>query len=232
MTSLIDVQELNLYAASIFTDDGPGAMLALRSGLEILNALANATDTTATQPLRTNTAPSFRDGPPIRQSTYVLQCLQNKEHYICHRPLVMDIDQVDGMQFDEVFPLFEAALLFNMALACHQDGHDTQDKAPYHASMFYEFSYFALQKSRALPSATRALSLLVLNNMAVVHYEICHYETVAMCREVALSLIPTTISCSDCFLGEGTGALIPGDRQGILLNVWLLFGPRVTARAA
>ena len=233
---LLEVEQLNLRGASLIARGCKHeALVAFRSSLGKLNERAIQIQTQRDMEddsvlLAVVTMPS---SPPIRQSTFILKHLRNCDDYVCHRALVMDMDQISGMKFEDSFPLMKAALLYNMALVCHQDGRQTaQAQSLHHATLLYEQSYLILKRSSALSSANRALCLMVVNNMALISHEECCDDKRAVYMKVMSALAPTTLYCSHCFGGEGGGALVPEDQEGIILNMMMLSGPQRTARAA
>jgi hypothetical protein len=81
----------------------------------------------------------------IRESPLRLHALQNDQSFIYDRPLVIqDIPSIID-DCDATLALLSSAILFNLALCCHQIARSGQEKALKRASVLYRMSLQLLQ---------------------------------------------------------------------------------------
>ena len=157
----------------------------------------------------------------ISESPLILQALQTDQSFVYNKPLVIEeIEAVDDI--DSTLALLSAAILFNLALCCHQIGRAGQEKALKRASVLYRMSLQLLQNCDA-NECTTVICLLALNNRAQIHYELCDYSQSGHCLKQI-----SKIMHDDMNLHESLNA---SDLEGLLLNV-MLQDPPSAARAA
>lgn len=157
----------------------------------------------------------------ISESPVILQALQTEQSFVYNRPLLIEeIIMIDDL--DSTLALLSAAILFNLALCCHQIGRAGQEKALKRASVLYRMSLQLLQNCEA-NECTSVICLLALNNRAQIHYELCDYSQSGHCLKQV-----SKIMHDDIRLHETLNA---ADLEGLLLNV-MLQDPPSAARAA
>jgi hypothetical protein len=190
------------------------------------NALAGIKEVVSDQNPRFDCEASMSLAPTqrlISESPLILQALQTDQSFVYNRPLV--IEEVTAVAIDDLdstLALLSAAILFNLALCCHQVGGAGQEKALKRASVLYRMSLQLLQNCEA-NECTTVICLLALNNRAQIHYELCDYSQSGHCLKQI-----SKIMHDDIRLHESLNA---ADLEGLLLNV-MLQDPPSAARAA
>jgi tetratricopeptide (TPR) repeat protein len=157
----------------------------------------------------------------ISESPLIIESLQTDQSFVYNRALVIE-EIVSFDDLDSTLALLSAAILFNLALVCHQSGRSGQEKALKRASVLYRMSLQLLQNCEA-NECTTVICLLALNNRAQIHYELCDYSQSGHCLKQI-----SKIMHDDLRLHESLNA---ADLEGLLLNV-MLQDPPSAARAA
>jgi len=147
--------------------------------------------------------------------------------YVYDKPIVLQETSMSNDQ-ESMLTFYSAAVLFNLALACHQVGRNGKESALKRAALLYRMSSQLLQNCQAngvtgLGATPVILSLLALNNRAQIHYEHCDYGVSSQClREMSRVLTDAHFLYS---------ALPEADVEGLLLNVMLLEAPSAAQAA-
>jgi hypothetical protein len=164
--------------------------------------------------------------PPFYESSLTVSGLQEGLHCYVYDHGIIISDNVNG-DTDETISLYIAIVLFNSALASHSEGMSLgREKLLMRASVLYSLvAQFLIRRCTARPedASTIILTLLALNNQALVHYDQCEYvESLNYLNKI--SKIMGTVRGLHSVLS-------PKVVQGLLFNVTLLSTP-TAAKAA
>ena len=161
------------------------------------------------------------------QSDFALPSFSNTEIYICGRPiLILPDDHEEISQVQQFSFLLEAALLFNMALAWHQDGLvGGREMSLRQAAWLYNRCCISLENVPlfSFVAAGRGLCAMALNNVAQIYHDQCDYNMADFCLH-NLSICVSSSSVAN-------GRFLCNEIEGILLNLIHCVPPTV-ARAA
>jgi tetratricopeptide (TPR) repeat protein len=197
------------------------AMSVFQSALTGIKQIVNNEDLEGKMQATTLTPqPSF-----LRESSDRLKMLQTEHSFIYDRPLLIDqITTIDDL--DSALALLSAAVLFNLALTCHQLGKSGKDEALKRAAVLYRMCMQLLANCDSNDASTTVLALLALNNRAQIHYELCDYHQSKHCLRQCSKIMQ-----DDMNLHGLHETLSPSDLEGLLLNV-MLQDPPTAAQAA
>jgi hypothetical protein len=162
-------------------------------------------------------------GLPFCQSTVAIPGLRDTHFYVYDHGIML-IDTAKRENGD-LLPLYSAAILFNLALACHHEARlHGQAKAFKKASLFYNVTVGILNAS-SMPDdmSVTLLTLLALNNKSQIHNDQCDYIQSVECLK-SVSGIMGSVDDLYSILNEE-------DIKGLILNTMLLNVP-TAAQAA
>ncbi|GKY95789.1 hypothetical protein MPSEU_000539600 [Mayamaea pseudoterrestris] len=218
-SSIKRASELNNHGINLLVaGHSQEAMNTFQSALSGIKEIVSDQDPSLHSDTSMSVAPTQRF---ISESPLILHTLHTDQSFVYNRPLVIDeIVSIDDL--DSTLALLSAAILFNLALVCHQIGREGQEKALKRASVLYRMSLQLLQNCEA-NECTTVICLLALNNRAQIHYELCDYSQSGHCLKQI-----SKIMHDDVRLHESLNA---ADLEGLLLNV-MLQDPPSAARAA
>jgi hypothetical protein len=160
---------------------------------------------------------------PFCQSTVAIPGLRDTHFYVYDHGIML-IDTAKRENSD-LLPLYSAAILFNLALACHYEARlHGQAKAFKKASLFYNVTVGILSAS-SMPDdmSVTLLTLLALNNKSQIHNDQCDYIQSVECLK-SVSGIMSSVDDLYSILNEE-------DIKGLVLNTMLLNVP-TAAQAA
>jgi hypothetical protein len=125
----------------------------------------------------------------------------------------------------EKLPLYNAIVLFNLALASHQQGRLLgHEKSLKNASHLYSVIAKILNVSSGMKTmSTTILTLLALNNQSQIHHDQCEHIQSVDCLK-AVSKIMESVKVLHFVLNQD-------DHKGLLMNILLLRVP-TAAQAA
>jgi hypothetical protein len=150
---------------------------------------------------------------PFCESALAIPGLEDMDFYIYnHGILLTGTANEENEVNDDMLPFCSAVVLFNLALASHQQGRLVgHDKAFKKASMCYRVALHILGTS-AMPDEMSAaiLTLFALNNKSRIHYDQCEYMESVDCLK-AISRIMGSVDAPISILKEK-------DIKGLLLN--------------
>jgi hypothetical protein len=112
---------------------------------------------------------------PLKKSNLALPNMHSDSNYIYNRPFLLDEDNFAAHGMASMLPIYSAVLLFNLALACHQQGLLGKESSLKRASHIYRMSLHILEHSSRRSAATAVLTVATLNNNAQVQFELCDY---------------------------------------------------------
>jgi hypothetical protein len=160
---------------------------------------------------------------PFCQSAVAIPGLRDTHFYVYDYGIML-VDTTKRENGD-MLPLYSAAILFNLALACHHEARlHGQARAFKKASLFYNVTVGILNAS-SMPDdmSVTLLTLLALNNKSQIHNDQCeHIQSVECLKSVSRIMG----SVEDLY-----STLNEEDIKGLMLNTMLLSVP-TAAQAA
>jgi tetratricopeptide (TPR) repeat protein len=149
------------------------AMKSFQSARKLLKEPANEVKTTSCSGM---TLSNEKATLPFHESPETVPGLENMEFYFCNNGLMIT-DTTNG-ESEEMLSLYNAIVLFNLALAYHREGRLGRAKSLKKAALLYSMTVQLLNGGPTMPdddmSAT-ILTLFALNNKTQIHYDLCKY---------------------------------------------------------
>jgi hypothetical protein len=165
---------------------------------------------------------------PFFESPAALPGLEDTEFYIYHHGIHMITNTTNGVitrESEEMLSLYNAIVLFNLALAFHHDGSLGREQSLKTAALLYGMTVQLLARSNNPDDISATiLTLLALNNKAQIHYDQCEYNHSIDCMLIV----------SEIILDSADGlrsALNPKDVEGLMLNSILMNAPTAAPAA-
>jgi hypothetical protein len=165
---------------------------------------------------------------PFFESPAALPGLEDTEFYIYHHGIHMITNTTNGVitrESEEMLSLYNAIVLFNLALAFHHDGSLGREQSLKTAALLYGMTVQLLARSNNPDDISATiLTLLALNNKAQIHYDQCEY----------IQSIDCMLIVSEIILDSADGlrsALNPKDVEGLMLNIILMNAPTAAPAA-
>jgi hypothetical protein len=118
---------------------------------------------------------------PLQKSNLALPNMQSDSNYIYNQPFLLADNFAAHGSMESMLPFYSAVLLFNIALACHQQGLLGKESSLKRASHLYRMSLHLLENfshrtTAATTAAIAVLTVATLNNKAQVQFELCDYK--------------------------------------------------------
>lgn len=168
-------------------DENTKAMVAFQQSLALMKQSVNQFESEDDDDDKDMSEAKFA---PLRKSPFDLSMFQSGPSYVYnHYLLLHDKDFVEG-DTESVLVLSSAIILFNFALACHQQGLSSgREAALKKASQLYRLTVKLLVDNELHDINTTSLALVALNNRAQIHYDQCDYAESRFCIEEMASLM-------------------------------------------
>jgi tetratricopeptide (TPR) repeat protein len=111
--------------------------------------------------------------------------LSHCEYYVYKRPLILPqhLSFTLSDEFDLHILKSSAILIFNVGIACHQFGNQNcgaaalRQAALRQAAQLYEITIQMILQARMNDNFLLIFLGITLNNLAIIHYELCDYDT-------------------------------------------------------
>jgi hypothetical protein len=160
---------------------------------------------------------------PFYESTSAVSGLQGLHCYVYDHGIMISDNVNDDT--DETTSLFIAIVLFNLALASHSEGTSLgREKSLTRASVLYSLvAQFLTRCTMPEDAPSTILTLLTLNNQALIYYDQCEYVQSVDCMN-KISKITGSVRGLHAALNNKVA-------EGLLLNAMLLSTP-TAAKAA
>lgn len=163
----------------------------------------------------------------LEQRPVTLTGLHNEHCYVYNRPLIVqaDLNMLSHEDLDSFVLTFSTVVVFNFALACHQQGNISgAEVSLLKAGQMYSMALQILASKEINNNDCHAvLQCLALNNLAQLHYDRCDYQKSQSCMSTVLDIVTTTICLSD--------HLDEKESEEIMMNL-LYMQPPTAAHAA
>jgi hypothetical protein len=226
MNSIKYACSLNNQGVSLLVSgDLSKAIKVFQSALSLLKDADHEAETTS-YTAEMNISCDDASSLPFYESTSMVSGLQGRLHCYVYDHGIM-ISDIANNYTDETMSLYIAIVLFNSALASHSEGKSLgREKSLMRASVLYSLlAQFLTRQCTEMPKdkSSTILTLLALNNQALVHYDQCEYIESFDCLS-KISKIMGSVSGLHSVLSHKVA-------EEILLNVMILSTP-TAAQAA
>jgi hypothetical protein len=195
---------------------------AIKSLKRAMRIFKEAVDGTTLCTVGTDHNPSSEEGAlPFCETTFAIPGLQDAHFYTYDHGIMLTTIE----ESFEMLPLYIGIVLFNLALASHQEGRLLgHEKSLKNASHLYSVTAKILSGSTMMKNmSTTILTLLALNNQSKIHHDQCEHIQSVECLK-AVSNIMESVKVLPFVLNQE-------DHKGLLLNTMLLSVP-TAAQAA
>jgi hypothetical protein len=180
MNSINYACSLNNQGVDLLVSGEPSrAIEVFQSALSLLKKANQEAETTScTSTSEMNISCDDASSLPFYESSSTVSGLQEGLHCYVYDHGIMIADNVSD-DTDETISLSIAIVLFNSALASHSEGTSLgREKSLVRASMLYSLAaQFLTRRCTSMPedASTIILTLLALNNQALINYNHCEY---------------------------------------------------------
>jgi hypothetical protein len=211
----------NLGVGLLISGESSRAIKLFQGALSLLKTADHEAESTSCTDL--NTSCDDTSSLPFYESTSTVSGLQGLQCYIYdHGILISDNVNDDTV---ETISLSIAIVLFNSALAFHSEGTPLgREKSLMRASVLYSLAaQFLIRCTMPEDASSTILTLLTLNNQALIYYDQCEFVQSVDCMN-KISKITGSVRGLHAALNHKVV-------EGLLLNVMLLSTP-TAAQAA
>jgi hypothetical protein len=211
----------NLGVGLLVSGDPPRAIELFEGALSLLKKAVHEAEITPCTEM--NISCNDASSLPFYESTSTVSGLQGLHYYVYDHGIMIS-DNVNA-DTDETISLFIAIVLFNWALASHSEGMSLgREKSLMRASVLYRLVAKFLTRCTMPENAfSTILTLLTLNNQALIYYDQCEYVRSVDCMNT-ISKITGSVRGLHAALNHKVV-------EGLQLNVMVLSTPMV-AKAA
>jgi hypothetical protein len=198
--------------------DSSSAMTSLKRAMRIFKEAVSRTTSCSTGMDLSSEKAAL---PFFCESTFAVPGLHDMDFYTYDHGIMLTTNE----ESDEMLTLYSAIVLFNLALASHQQGRLLgHEKALKKASLLYSVTAKILSGSTMSEDMSATiLTLLALNNKSKIHCDQCEHSQSVDCLKT-ISKIMDSVQVLHFILNQK-------DLKGLLLNTMLLDVP-TAAQAA